>query len=292
MDISPQPGSTSNQVSAPDVHSIVDKFKGQRGDIIAILGEVQNRYSYLPEDALRIVAEQTGRRLIDVYSVATFYHSFSLKPRGKHLCSVCQGTACHVRGAAGVAEEFENHLKVKAGETTPDNEFTLEYVNCLGACALGPIVVVDGQYFSGVTKTRVGDVLRKVHASVDSAAIPENSFPLDVHCARCNHTLMDSAVLIDNHPSIKLTAAFESHHGWVRLSSIYGSYKVQCEHEIPPSAVVNFFCPHCHSELLGAASCVDCSAPMIPMIVRGGGMIQVCSRRGCKSHRLDVGLDI
>ncbi len=292
MSLSSNPELAHTCVSEAEINSIVDKFKGQRGDLIAILSEVQNRYSYLPELALRIVAEKTGRQLIDVYGVATFYHSFSLKPRGKHLCSVCQGTACHVRGAAGVAAEFERQLNVKPGETTEDNEFTLEYVNCLGACALGPIVVVDGQYFSGVTKTRVNDVIRKIKAGKDTDIIPQDSFPIEVNCARCNHSLMDPTVLIDGRPSIKLTVAFQNRHGWVRLSSLYGSYNVKCEYDIPPSAVVNFFCPHCHTSLVGAAFCVDCGAPLIPMVVQGGGLIQVCSRRGCKSHRLDIAVKL
>src|SRR5690606_22695369 len=104
----------------------------------------------LPEQALREVADATGRPLVDVYGVATFYRAFSLKPRGKHVCTVCLGTACHVRGAPAVVSAFEKRLAVKAGETTSDEEFTLETVACLGACALGPIVVADGHYFSNV----------------------------------------------------------------------------------------------------------------------------------------------
>ena len=112
--------------------------------LIAILEQIQAKYGYLPESKLKEVSETTGKSMVDIYGVATFYRAFSLKPRGKHLVSVCQGTACHVRNSTAVADEFCKKLDVKPGNTTNDKEFTLETVNCLGACALGPIVVVDG----------------------------------------------------------------------------------------------------------------------------------------------------
>jgi hypothetical protein len=93
---------------------------------------------------------------------------------------------------------------------------------------------------------------------------------------------------VDDHPSIRVTISFERKHGWLLLSSLYGSYTIECEHEIPQDTVVNFFCPHCHAELAGATDCPACSAPMVPLIVRGGGMVQICSRRGCRSHMLDL----
>ena len=128
-------------MTAEYVSGIVDAHEGKRGGLIAILQDIQARCGYLPADALKTVANKTGRPLVDVYGVATFYNAFSLKPRGKHVCSVCLGTACHVRGGPVIAEEFGRNLKVEPGETTADREFTLETVNCLGACALGPIVV-------------------------------------------------------------------------------------------------------------------------------------------------------
>jgi len=144
-------------VDPADVLRILDAHKGGRGGLIAILEAIQAEYGYLPQAALRAVADAAGRSLVDVYGVATFYRSFRLYPRGKHLISVCLGTACHVRGAPMVAEEFERRLGIQAGGTTKDGEFTLETVNCLGACALGPIVVADGRYFPNV---RVGDAVR------------------------------------------------------------------------------------------------------------------------------------
>jgi NADH-quinone oxidoreductase subunit E len=272
-----------------DIQDIVDKYSQIRGGLIGMLQEIQARYSYLPEDALSIVAEQTNRSLVDIYGVATFYKSFSLKPRGVHLCSVCLGTACHVRGAPKIAEEFERQLGIKAGETTENREFTLETVNCLGACALGPIVVVDGHYFSNVKTSKVKHILSEVRAGLDKVEVKtdERIFPVEVSCSRCNHSLMDRINLIDDQPSIRVTASYGREHGCLRLSSLYGSYSAEVEHLLPENEIINFFCPHCHAELAGASECGECGAPMVPMIVRGGGIVQICSRRGCKGHLLD-----
>jgi NADH-quinone oxidoreductase subunit E len=277
-------------MKANQVQEIVEKYGGQRGELISILEEIQSKYSYLPEAALREVAEKTGRSLVDVYGVATFYKWFSLKPRGKHLLSCCLGTACHVRGAPKVAEEFQRQLGVRPGSTTADNEFSFETVNCLGACALGPIVVADGHYFSNVTPNRARAIIKKTGEGLDKVDIKTDQrvFPVEVSCSRCNHNLMDANYLVDGVPSIKVTIAFGQAHGWLLLSSIYGSYNIQSEYEIPMETVVDFFCPYCHAELRGASKCADCGAPMVPMIVRGGGVLQICSRRGCRSHRLDL----
>jgi NADH:ubiquinone oxidoreductase subunit E len=264
--------------------------KATRSGLISILEDIQGRYGYLPEGALMSVAEKTNRSLVDVYGVATFYRAFSLKPRGKHLVSVCLGTACHVRGAPVIAEEFQQKLGVKPGDTTEDNEFTLETVNCLGACALGPIVVVDGHYFSSVKSSDVIPIIEKTVEGLDKIEITTDQriFPIEVSCSRCNHSLMDPRHLIDGQPSIRVTVSFNHHHGWMALSSLYGSYNVDSEFDIPADTIVDFFCPHCHTELIGAVDCAECGAPMVPMIVRGGGIVQICSRRGCKGHMLDL----
>ncbi len=269
---------------------IVEKFAGEKGGLIAILEEMQTKYGYLPDKALKIVAERTGRSIVDVYGVATFYRAFSLKPRGKHLVSACLGTACHVREAPKIVEELERQLQIKRGDTTPDKQFTLETVNCLGACALGPIVVVDGHYFSNVETSKVKNILKQAREGLDKAEVKVDSriFPVQVNCPRCNHSLMDAEYLIEGYPSIRVTMAFDNTHGWLRLSSLYGSYQVELEHEIPMGTVVNFFCPHCHAELIGSTNCPECGMKMVPMIVRDGGIVQVCSRRGCKGHRLDL----
>jgi len=273
-----------------DILSILEKHEGDRGGLISVLENIQAKYSYLPAEALKVVSDKTGRSLVDVYGVATFYKSFSLKPRGKHLCMVCKGTACHVRGAPVIADEFVRQLDIRTGETTPDKEFTLETVNCLGACALGPVVVVDGHYFSNVKKTQVKTIIAKTLAGLDEAEVKADlrDFILTVSCSRCNHSLMDPSRPIDGSPSIRVTASSGREHGWIRLSALYGSFTVESEFGIRTDTVVDFFCPHCHAALKSASQCPLCRAPMVSMIVRAGGIVQICSRRGCKGHMLDL----
>lgn len=272
------------------VSGIVERHAGKWGGLIAILQEIQARYGHLPPDALKVVADKTGRTLVDVYGVATFYRSFSLKPRGRHLCSVCLGTACHVRGGAVIADQFERELGIPPAETTADREFTLETVNCLGACALGPIVVVDGHYFSNVTPVGVKEIVERARAGLDKVEVKTDRriFPVEVGCPRCNHSLMDQEHLVDGYPSIRVTVSVAREHFQFWLSCLYGSFTVDSEQEIPMDKVLDLFCPHCHGHLTGASSCPECSAPMVPMIVRGGGIVQICARRGCRGHILDL----
>ncbi|MCI0513871.1 NAD(P)H-dependent oxidoreductase subunit E [candidate division KSB1 bacterium] len=272
------------------VQQIIENQTQQKGGLIAMLENIQSKFGYLPEAALKCVAQQTEHSLVDIYGVATFYKSFTLTPRGKHLISVCKGTACHVRGAPSIAREFERQLGIKAGSTTPDQEFTLETVNCLGACALGPIVVIDGHYFSKVHTTQVRQILNQAREGLDKPDLEHDQriFPVVVRCPRCNHSWMNPHHLVDGFPAIHVTVSFGRQHGWLRLSSLYGSYTSEWEHQVPKEAVVNIFCPHCHAEIVSASNCVECGAPMIPMVVDGGGIVQICSRYGCKSHMLDL----
>jgi NADH-quinone oxidoreductase subunit E len=143
------------------VKAIVDRYGGNHDSVIAILQDVQSEYHYLPEDALRAVASQLDIPLIQVCGVATFFKAFSLKPRGEHTVSVCLGTACHVRGAPAVLDEAKRQLGVGPGETTEDMQFSLETVNCLGACALGPIVVVDDKYHGQMSPGKAKKVLNR-----------------------------------------------------------------------------------------------------------------------------------
>ncbi len=274
-----------------EVSQIQDSSKQYRGKLIAMLEEVQGKYGYLPQEELHQLSEITGISLTDIYGVATFYRAFSLKPRGRHLVSVCLGTACHVRGGPAIARELEKQLKIKAGETTEDNEYSLETVNCLGACALGPVVVVDGKYFSSVKVSQVKEILESATRGFNHIEVETDQrvFPLEVSCARCNHSLMDSRHIIDGRPSIRVTISSGNKHGRLSISSIYGSDRVSLEHPVDEGAVVQMFCPHCHAELIGGTVCGDCGAPMVPMIVRGGGVVQICSRNACKGHLLDLG---
>lgn len=128
--------------------------------LISLLGEIQDRYHYLPHSSLVLLSETLNVPLSQIYSVATFYNAFSLKPRGAHLIRVCMGTACHVRGAPHILDRLESKLNIQAGGTTRDSSVTLETVNCLGACALGPITVVDGNYTGQMDISKADRVLK------------------------------------------------------------------------------------------------------------------------------------
>ncbi len=142
------------------VGSIIDRYEADRGLLISMLQDIQAEYSYLPQEALTEVSKRLEIPLSQVFSVASFYRAFSLKPRGRHLVHVCLGTACHVRGGKRILNRLERDLRIEAGDTTDDSRFTLETVNCLGACALGPVVVVDGKYFGKIRPDGVGKVLK------------------------------------------------------------------------------------------------------------------------------------
>ncbi len=148
-------------VDKTKIQSFIGKHHNQKNALVAILQDIQAEYNYLPEECLRQVAGELRVPLIDVVGVATFYRAFSLTPRGKHTCTVCQGTACHVRGGPKILEEFQRHLHVKPGQTTPDGQFSLETVACLGCCAIGPVVVVDKEYHAHTTVRQVGPILKK-----------------------------------------------------------------------------------------------------------------------------------
>ncbi len=133
-------------MSPEKLDAILDRYDRNPAQLIPILQDVQAEENYLPRETLEAISEKLDVPLVRIYAVATFYKAFSLKPRGKHIIQVCMGTACHVRGGARILDKMMRDLNVGPGETTKDMAFTLETVNCLGACALGPIVVVDGEY--------------------------------------------------------------------------------------------------------------------------------------------------
>ncbi len=274
-----------------DISQITTKHRGSHGSLISILEDIQATYNYLPRQALEIVSEATGHSLVDIYGVATFYQSFSLEPRGDHVVSVCAGTACHVRGAPTILNEFERKLDLKAGKTSADRMFTLTTVNCLGACALGPVAVVDGEYHRNVTTRAVGQIVEDCRRTAeDSRSIKDSGlFKVEVACPVCNRDLLTHDHMLDGYPMVHVTASFGRKHGWMRFSSMWGDYRVESEHEAPDNTIIDFFCPKCHAELRSTKLCPRCDASMIPLFVRGGGVIQFCSRRGCKEHMLDLG---
>ncbi len=152
------------------VESIMEKHKVRESSLVAILQEIQETFRYLPEEVLTYTAYKIGIPVSRIYNIATFYKAFSLKPRGKHIVTVCMGTACHVRGAPRIVEEIERVLGIKEGETSEDGQFTLETVNCLGACALGPIVVADGEYKGNMTIAKSTKLIEAFKTLEESAA--------------------------------------------------------------------------------------------------------------------------
>jgi NADH-quinone oxidoreductase subunit E len=143
------------------VDEIVERYKGDQGLLISVLQDVQEEFNYLPQEALIRVSQGLDVPVSQVYSVATFFKAFSLIPRGRHIFHVCMGTACHVRGANRITEKLERDLAIKAGGTTGDLEFTLETVNCVGSCALGPIVVLDGEYHGQMNMEKTEKLLKE-----------------------------------------------------------------------------------------------------------------------------------
>ena len=149
-------------VAAPDrVDSIIESYKGEKGLLIPLLQDIQAECNYLPKEALIRVSEGLDIPLSHVYSVATFFKAFSLKPRGRHQINVCLGTACHVRGGKDILVKIERDLGIEAGDTTEDLQFTLETVRCVGCCSLGPVVVIDEETHGRLSQQKVPDILQK-----------------------------------------------------------------------------------------------------------------------------------
>ncbi len=141
------------------VKQVLQKHQHDKALLVDVLQDIQAEVGYLPKKVLEDAAHSLGVPLSRVYSVATFFKAFSLKPRGRHVINVCLGTACHVRGSDKVLAQIEKELMIKAGETTTDLKFTLATVNCVGACALGPMVIVGEDYHGEMTPEGVGAVL-------------------------------------------------------------------------------------------------------------------------------------
>ncbi len=141
---------------------IVEEVGGGQGGLIPVLQRAQGVYGYLPSEVLRLIADRLGVALSKVYGVATFYSQFHLTPRGRHIIQQCDGTACHVRGAARIIEAVERELGIKAGETTPDLKCTYEVVYCIGSCALAPMAIVDDQVARGLTPEKMLNLIENL----------------------------------------------------------------------------------------------------------------------------------
>ena len=140
---------------------IINKYVGQEGVLIQLLLDIQHEFNWIPKEAIMRINRQLKIPVSEIYRVASFYTALSLKPRGRHLIRVCSGTACYVRGGPRILDSVELALKIKPGETTSDKNFSLETVNCLGCCALGPVVEIDGQYFGKLSPSNIGKLISK-----------------------------------------------------------------------------------------------------------------------------------
>jgi len=161
-------------IAIESVEDVLSRREGKPSELIEVLQDVQQSEGYLSEEAMCLVSERLAVPLIEVYRVANFYKAFSLSPRGRHLITVCMGTACHVRGAPRMLDEVVGQLGVEPGETTEDGRFTVETVNCLGACALGPVVVLDGRYYDHMTAGKLRKLIQSVRAA-DEEEAPANA---------------------------------------------------------------------------------------------------------------------
>jgi len=142
------------------IDQIIDKYRGDASALIQVLLEIQREHHWLPKEALEKVSNELGVPLNQIQHVATFYKAFSLVPRGRHEIQVCMGTACHIRGAPRILDVVENLLGIHPGETDLGLTFSLETVNCLGCCAMGPVMVVDGKYHGKTVPANVEGVLK------------------------------------------------------------------------------------------------------------------------------------
>ena len=145
------------------VDLIVDKYQEKRTALISILHDVQDRYKYLPDEALKMVASRLRMDINEIYGVATFYKSFTLTPQGKHSITLCLGTACHVRGGPKVLRELKGLLHIEPGQTTADRQFSLNVVNCLGVCAIGPVMMLDRKFYGEMNPIMAKRIIEKLN---------------------------------------------------------------------------------------------------------------------------------
>lgn len=144
------------------IDQIIEKHGAEAGSLIQILLDIQNEVNWLPKEALTRVSEKLSVPMSRIQHITTFYKTFSLTPKGRHEIHVCMGTACHVRGAQDILATVVEVTGVKPGETDPDLNFSVETVSCLGCCALGPVIVVDGEYHGNVVQAETAEVLNKL----------------------------------------------------------------------------------------------------------------------------------
>jgi len=144
-----------------EINSIIDKYGSNREALLMIMQDISELYNYLPQEVIPLLVERLGVRESLVYSVATFYNTISLEPRGKYIINVCTGTACHVRGADKIMDALQEKLHIEAGKTTDDLLFTLQAVRCIGCCASGPVITVNKDIHGGLDRASVGKIIEQ-----------------------------------------------------------------------------------------------------------------------------------
>lgn len=160
----------ANKDLESNLKPILQKYKGVEGSLISILQEVQEVYNYLPLEALNYIAMTTGIKPTKIYGVATFYTQFRLNPIGEYLIMLCQGTACHVNGSKAIEEAIYQELKIRDGETTEDQLFTLNNVACLGCCSLSPVMMINGETYGELTPEKTKEIIREIKKSLQKGA--------------------------------------------------------------------------------------------------------------------------
>ncbi|WP_232233070.1 MULTISPECIES: NADH-quinone oxidoreductase subunit NuoE [Sedimentibacter] len=150
-----------SSIDLKESYEILNKYPPEKRFTLAILQDVQKQYGFVPRETMNLIAEYLRLPVSEIYSMATFYKALSLKAKGKYIIKVCNGTACHIRGSNALMDEVAEVLDIIPGETTSDGLFSIEIVNCLGACALAPVMVIDDKYYGGMTKEKVKSVIEE-----------------------------------------------------------------------------------------------------------------------------------
>jgi NADH:ubiquinone oxidoreductase subunit E len=150
---------TAVEINWKAIEKIIDNYKGDREALLMIMQDISDIYNYVPPEVIQLLVKKLGVKESLIYSVATFYKTISLEPRGKYIVNVCTGTACHVRGAEKITEALQNRLNIKEGQTTDDGLFTLEAVRCIGCCASGPVITVNHETYGGLDRSSVLKVI-------------------------------------------------------------------------------------------------------------------------------------
>ncbi|HHV37890.1 MAG TPA: NADH-quinone oxidoreductase subunit NuoE [Tepidimicrobium sp.] len=142
-----------------DSMDIIERYPREKRYTLAILQDIQRKYDFIPREVMVLMSDYLGMPISDIYSMATFYKALSLKPKGKYIIKLCNGTACHIRGSESIREELETILNISPGETTEDGLFSIEVVNCIGACALAPVMLINEKYYGGLTEEKVKAII-------------------------------------------------------------------------------------------------------------------------------------